>query len=313
MSTQTNNSRYSFDTKQSIIELKQRGISSRKIADFLNISKSGVNEAYITYLENKTQSNNGPRVMLFDLETTSAQVFCFGRHKQFINQDAVKTEGGKIICAGYRMLDGETKVLANYDEVKAGEDYSVCKQMWNLFSQVDIVSAHNCKNFDIKMLEARCLANGLPPLPTVKIIDTLEIARAKFRFPSNKLDSLGAYFGVGRKTGHSGISLWVRVQEGDPEALDEMIAYCHQDVELLYDIFMILRNRGVLAGVNFAAYYDDDVTRCKACGSDHLELTGRTVTTGLSSFEEIKCNSCGTLQRTRKNTLSKEKRSKLLA
>jgi uncharacterized protein YprB with RNaseH-like and TPR domain len=311
--------KYNFDTEQKIIQLKKSGMASRAIAEELGVSKSGVNDAYLRLIDEVQEkepkrSTGGAKVLFFDVETSAAQVFCFGRHKQFINQDAVKIEGGKLLCSGYRW-EGEEQahVLFNYEEVKAGEDYSVCKAMWELFSQADAVVAHNLKNFDLKMLEARCLANGLPSLPTVKLIDTLEIAKNKFRFPSNKLDSLASYFGLGRKVSHSGISLWVQVQEGSRKALDEMVEYCEQDVNLLHDLFQVLRSRGLVNGYNAALYYDDDVTRCKACGSDHLELTGRAVTTGLSSFEEIKCNSCGTLQRTRKNTLSKEKRSKLLA
>ena len=311
--------RYNFDTEQQILQLKKDGVPSRQIAGILGASKSGVNDAYHRLCgdlkeETVKTPTKGAKVLCFDVESTAALVYCFGRHKQFINQDAVKTEGGKLLCSGYRW-EGEEQahVLFNYEEVKAGEDYSVCKVMWELFNQADAVVAHNLKNFDLKMLEARCLANGLPSLPTVKLIDTLEIAKNKFRFPSNKLDSLASYFGLGRKVSHSGISLWVQVQEGSRKALDEMVEYCEQDVNLLHDLFQVLRSRGLVNGYNAALYYDDDVTRCKACGSDHLELTGRTVTTGLSSFEEIKCNSCGTLQRTRKNTISKEKRSKLLA
>jgi RNase_H superfamily len=304
--------RYSFDTKQSIIELKQKGFASREIADFLGVSKSGVNDTYIRYLESKNQRSDGPRVLLFDVESAAALVYCFGRHKQFINQDAVKIEGSWLLCAGYRWLDGQTEVLFNYDEVKANGDYYVCAKLWELFNEADMVVAHNLKGFDLKMLEARCLANGLPALPNVKLIDTLEIARAKFRFPSNKLDSLGAHFGIGRKTGHSGIKLWIDVQQGSKEALDDMVEYCHQDVELLYDVFTLLRTRGLVPGINFAAYYNDDKTRCKACGSDHLELTGRVVTTGTASYNEVKCNTCGTLQRTKQNKLSPQKRKKLL-
>ena len=305
--------KYNFDIQQSIVILKQKGHGSREIAEYLEISKSGVNECYNKYLEKQHKVTNGPRILFFDLETSAALVYCFGRHKQFISQDAVKVEGGKLLCAGYRWLDEQkTTVLFNKSEVKQGEDFLICQMLWDLFSKADVVVAHNAKNFDVKMLEVRCLANGLPPLPTVKVVDTLEIARAKFRFSSSKLDSLGAYLGIGRKVVHTGIDLWVKVQEGDGQALDDMVEYCEQDVDLLYEVFMCLRNRGLVTGINFATYYNDDVTRCKVCGSDDVELTGRKITTGTGVFDEVECNHCGSLQKTKTNKLSTHKRKKLL-
>jgi DNA polymerase elongation subunit (family B) len=303
---------YSFDTQQKIINLKEQGYSSRSIAALMNISKSGVNDYYTKYLTNKTKSNNGPRVLFFDLETSAALVYCFGRHKQFINQDAIFEEGGKLICSGYSWLGSdEVNVLYNADEVKQQKDLTICKKMWKLFNEADIVVAHNAKGFDVKMLAVRCLANGLRTLPKVKVIDTLQLARKGFRFPSNKLDSLGAYLGVGRKVTHSGISLWAKVQQGDKQALLKMVEYCKGDVELLKDIFMILRGHGGI-NINFAMYYADNLTRCKSCGSTNLEFTGKSVLTNTAEFEEISCLDCGSVNRSKVNKLTKNKRKSLL-
>ena len=312
---ETNNS-YSFDVQKAIIDLKSSH-SSRQIADHLNISKSGVNDFYAKHVAKKIKMSpvrtNGPRILFFDLETSAALVYCFGRHKQFISQDAVEIEGGKILCAGYRWgHETESKVIAYPADVSVGTDYAICKELWDLFNEADAVVAHNAKNFDVKMLEVRCLVNGLPALPTVKVIDTLEIAKQKFRFPSNKLDSLGSYLELGRKVQHSGMDLWVRVQKGDGGALKEMIAYCKQDVDLLVEIYETLLSRGLLPGINFSVYYSDTTTRCKSCGSTHLEHTGRIVTTSAGLFEEIKCNSCGSLQKLKQNKLSINKRRTLL-
>ena len=172
---------------------------------------------------------------------------------------------------------------------------------------------HNCKNFDVKMLEVRCLANGLPPLPTVQVIDTLEIAKKKFRFPSNKLDSLAAYLGIGRKIETGGIELWKKVQQGDEKALGDMVEYCEGDVDLLVEVFLALRGRGLVSAFNAALYYDDDLHRCRACGSTDLEATGRKVTTPSGIYNEIRCTECETVQRDKQNQTTKLKRSKLLS
>lgn len=306
--------KYTFNIQKQIIELKEKGFSSRYIAGQLGIGKTGVNNFWKSHKENSITSTNGPRVLLFDLETSASLVYCFGRHKQFINQDAVKIEGGKLLCSGFRWLNQDkTSVMYNKADIAIHGDYSVCYAMWHLFYNADIVVAHNLRGFDLKMLEVRCLANGLPPLPTVQLIDTLDIARKKFRFPSNKLDSLAAYLNIGRKVPHAGISLWVNVQEGDEQALSDMVEYCEGDVDLLYDVFMELRNRGLVSGVNFANYYSDSKPRCKSCGSDKLQFTGRTVTTPTGLFNEVSCSDCGSLQRTKDNKLTKDKRKSLMA
>lgn len=305
--------KYSFQQQEKILALQKQGHSGRQIAGILGLSKSGVND-FLGRYKQRHINGNGPRICFFDLETSAALVYAFGRHKIFINQDAIHTEGGKILVAGYRLLgEDKTKVIYNKSEIRQGEDYLICAQLWEIFNNSDVVIAHNAKQFDVKMLEVRCLANGLPPLPTVQVIDTLEIAKKKFRFPSNKLDSLAAYLGVGRKVTHSGIDLWVKVQQGDEKALGDMVTYCEGDVDLLVDIFLALRGRGLVSGFNAALYYDDELTRCRACGHTELEHTGRIITTPSGVYNEIRCTECETLQRDKQNQTTKSKRSKLLS
>lgn len=305
--------KYSFQQQEKILELQKQGYSGRQIAGILGLSKSGVND-FLGRYNQRYIHGNGPRICFLDLETSAALVYAFGRRKIFINQDAVHTEGGKILVAGYRFLgEDKTKVLYNKSEIRQGEDYLICAQLWEIFNNSDVVIGHNAKQFDVKMLEVRCLANGLPPLPTVQVIDTLEIAKKKFRFPSNKLDSLAAYLGIGRKIETGGIELWKKVQQGDEKALEDMVEYCEGDVDLLIDVFLALRGRGLVSGFNAALYYDDELTRCRACGSTDLEHTGRIITTPSGVYNEIRCTECETLQRDKQNQTTKLKRSKLLS
>lgn len=310
---------YSFDTKNAIIKLVNKDYSGRQIAEMLGLSKSGVNDYLKRWINSEENLlapaiKQGPKILLFDLKTSAAVVYAFGRHKQYINQDAVHKEGGVILMASYRWLhEDETHLLINKQSIREGRDFLVTSELWDLFNEADAVVAHNARNFDVKMLEAACLRNDLPPLPTVHILDTLEIAKKKFRLPSNKLDSLGATLKLGRKVTHSGIDLWVKVQQGDEGAIAEMADYCLQDTELLYEVFIALRSRGLVSGFNAANYYNDNVTRCKTCGSHDLTYTGRTVTTPTGRFKEIRCNNCGSVQREKQDLNTKEKRKSLTA
>lgn len=309
--------RYTQGQKELIIEYSNEGWSSREIAEELGVSKSGVN--YLIEREKlKTHATTakqlqGPKILFFDLETAAALAYVFGRRKVFVSQDAIHTEGGWILTAGYRWMHGEkTTVIFNADEIKEGNDYTVCKMLYDLFCEADAVVAHNLMDFDWKMLEVRLLANGLPPLPYVQKIDTLQMARKKFRFPSNTLDALADFLGIGRKVSHSGISMWKKIQQGDLEELKTMVKYNEGDVDLLMEVYLELCRRGVVSSFNAALYYDDNLVRCRVCGTDDLTYTGKPVPIGSSVYEEVQCNHCLTVQRTRKNTLTKEKRASLL-
>ena len=96
---------------------------------------------------------------------------------------------------------------------------------------------HNCDKFDFPWIKTRALFHGLSMYPKYKSVDTLKIARYKHNFPSNRLDDIGEYLNLGRKI-KVDYKLWDRViLEQSEEALDEMVAYCEQDVLLLEKIY----------------------------------------------------------------------------
>ena len=301
-------SKYTNNTKLTIEAMKQQGFTSRAIAAKVGISKSGVND----YLSKSKgiSTGFGPRILFLDFETSAALVYAFGRFKINVGQDNVKEEGGKLLCAGLAINQNPVTVVA-VDPAAPLDDFHVCKFVYELFTQVDIVVAHNGRNFDLKMLNARLAYYGFPPISGVKIIDTLEMAKTKFRFPSNRLDALGEYLGLGRKQSNDGIKLWKNVQEGDAEALQTMIEYCARDVELLRDVFYALMAYGGSSAVNWAMYYNDDKQRCIYCGVDDVEPTGKHVYTALSKFNEYRCKCCGSTMRDRSNKNSRQKQQTL--
>lgn len=262
----------------------------------------------------KPEQVQGPKILLFDLETAPALCYTFGRFKQNISQSNIVEEGGWLICCGFKWLgsDEPVQILFDEDDIANGTDFSVVVRLWELFEEADAVIAHNGKNFDVRMLQARVLFHGLSPLPSVKILDTLEMARKSFRLPSNKLDSIASFLGLGRKEDTGGISLWIDTMNGDKEALSKMLSYCKQDVNLLEQVYLRLRPFGH-HGTNFNAahYHKEDSVRCPVCGSDDL-YTRKTVYTALSEFHEVVCNSCGATHRTRESLNTKEKRKNIL-
>ena len=304
--------KYTQSIIEAVIALKDVGLSSRKIAKELGISKSGVNYL-LARVNTKEVPSDKPKILVFDLETSAATVLAFGRNKQFISDDGVVNEGGKILTASWKWLgEEEVSYYANVDEILQDDDSSVCAVLWELFEQADAVVAHNALRFDVKVLRTRCLANGYPALPTVKILDTLIMAKKNFRFPTNRLNTLAQYFGFGSKNDTGGISLWRDVQAGDKEALKKMVDYNIQDVLLLEKVYLAIRSYGHSGSTFNYGHYSKGVEVCPVCGSDSLQETGRSVSTAVSVFEEVRCGGCGAVHRRRKAVNTKEERAQIV-
>jgi hypothetical protein len=295
------------ETIDFIIKSKAAGYSSREIASILGIGKSTVNDIY------NRHSGRTPKIALLDLETAAAVSYHFSRWNINVTENHVKTEGGNILVGCYKWLGEDNTYFLNQSpkEIKTLDDSRIVATLYDLYEQADAVVMHNGKKFDHKVLQTRGLYHNYGKLPTVKIIDTLEIAKKKLRFPSNRLDSIANYLGLGRKLDTGGIDLWKQVQEGDKEAMEKMKDYCIQDVNLLESVFMRMAHLGI-DGYNAALYFNDDERRCNVCGGVHVEPTGRYSYTSVSAFSEYECLDCGAISRDRKSTVSKDKRSKLL-
>jgi RNase_H superfamily len=303
------------ETITAILNLNKLGQSSRQIAEVLGVAKSTVNN-HVSKAETKALSlmNTGARILIYDLETAPALAYVFGRFDQTIGQANIYQEGGWIICASYKWLGEEdTSVIYSTSDIETAGDFGVVSRLWELFNEADVVVAHNNRKFDVKMLQARCLLNGLSPLPSVKVVDTLQMAKKHFRLPNNKLESIAAFLGVGAKVQTGGISLWTETMQGNKEALNKMLDYCLQDTQLLEKVYLKLRAFGTASNFNAANYFGDTSERCPVCGSTELTETGRSTFTDISEFAEVRCLGCGSIHRKRKILNSKEKRKSLLA
>jgi hypothetical protein len=300
--------KYNQQTQEDILRGKEQGLSGREIARQLGLSKSGVNDfiADVSRVGFKK-----PRILIFDLESSPSIVAAFQRWKVNIGTESVIQEGGFLLSACWKFLGEELQYsVLTPDEAVACDDSRLVAELYEAFENADIVVAHNAVRFDVPLFKSRLIVNNMPPTKTVKVIDTLQIAKT-LKFNSNKLDSLGHYLGVGRKIETSGMGLWLRCMQGEKESLDIMLEYNKQDVHLLEEIYLKLRAFDTKPA-NLGHYYDDDVSRCPACGSSHVEPTGNNIYTPVSSFDEMLCNDCGHRSRKRQALNSKAKRATML-
>ncbi len=294
--------KYSEEIQKQILELKEEGLSGRAIAYQLGLSKSGVNK----FLEKQVVGK--PKILYLDIETAPSVAAVFGRFNLNLTPSHILQEGGWLLSAAW-MWEGDSTVYSitlNPVQAAFANDTVILETLKIVLNECDVVIMHNGDRFDLPTIKARMIVKGVRGLKAVKTIDTLKIAR-RLKFESNKLDSLGNVLGVGRKVSHEGIGLWIKCCDGDAAALKKMATYNKQDVRLLRNVYLKLRQFDTSA-FNFGMLYNDGKHHCPSCGSTALKKTGRTFVTAVNEFEELECKKCGQVSRKRTGTTSKDKR-----
>lgn len=257
------------------------------------------------------------KILLLDIETAPilADVWKLWDENVGLNQIA---QDWYILSWAAQWMDGGKVHYADQRNAKDIEDDSeILNKLWHLLDQADVVIAHNGDRFDVPKINARFIRAGMPPPSPYRTIDTLKIAKAKFKFTSNRLAYLARYLKVdeGAKGEHHkypGHALWVAVRKGVAAAWEEMRKYNIQDVRVLKGVYLKLRawdTRHPNLQVD-----DPEAGLCPVCGGHHLEKRGFTYS-NTGKFQRYVCTSesCGAWSRGKTNLLTKEERRELLA
>ena len=213
-----------------------------------------------------------------------------------------------IISIGYTLCwaakwHGKREVI--FDSVdRSGADQMVAG-MHALLDEADAVCHYNGRKFDIKVLNAEFAKRQIPPLHDFPQIDLLSVVRSKFNLPSNKLDFVCRYFGLGSKVKHVGMDMWLDCMNGDPKALSAMERYNKQDVRLLEKLYRFLLP-WIKNHPNYGLYVDSDRPVCQNCGSTQIVKVG-VQHTKTRSYQRYRCKKCHTpLRGTKSITPSRE-------
>jgi len=191
----------------------------------------------------------------------------------------------QLCCIGYKW-EGKKAQCLTWD---GKSDKQLVIDFCKIAREADELVAHNGDKFDLKWLNTRCLVHGVE-LPEAKTIDTLVIARRRFRFNSNKLDYLAKYL-LGEGKIHTSFDLWVDVCNGDDKALRKMVDYCKKDVVLLERVWQQIQkfhkpksHQGV--------FLKRDNWTCPECGSQDVKTNKTITTTAGSKRFEMLCKDC---------------------
>lgn len=233
-----------------------------------------------------------PRIVLYDIETSHNVIAKFDLREEFTNPANIIQER-YIICAAWKTLGAtHTQATSGLDNPARfakhpHDDKHVVKTLHAALRQADAIIAHNGDKFDLRWLQGRMLFHGLPPLPPIKSIDTLKMARRTFYLNSNRLDYLGKYLGLGGKTTTPG-GLWMDVLRGQKKAVRTMVEYNKRDVELLEQVYLKILPYTTTA-LNLQLFAETG--GCPHCGSDHYVACGyrQTLT---QVYRRFVCRDC---------------------
>lgn len=175
-----------------------------------------------------------------DIETSPMIVESWGLWKQNHSYKSIR-QHRSILCAVWKRRGNDYVEYTDQIKFKPNEidDTEVCNNLYHALQDTDVLVMHNGNKFDLPIIRAHLIHRGFPPLPPIKVIDTLTLVRKYFKFVSNRLDDVGEFLGVGRKI-PTNYELWQRVMAGEKAAIEEMSKYCIQDVLLLEDVFDVI-------------------------------------------------------------------------
>lgn len=303
-----------------IITLKAQNMSSRKIAKQVlgrESAKSTVNDFLsrvngVEEFAEKIKEKVNPVVKILDVETAPEIVYTFRRFKAFISPEQVISRGYLLSYSEADLYTAEVKGanLTHYPlfDIDYTDDWELCQTLWKVLDEADVVIAHNGVKFDKAYINQRFAYHDMMPPSHYVVVDTLKAAKKQFALPSNALKELCLYFETENfKLDNAGFELWKRCREGDRSAFQEMQTYNDGDVVSLRDVYLKILPY-IPQHPNMSAYYKDEKVRCSRCGSEHVHvIEGKQFNTAISSFNIVRCDSCGGLSRDRANIRSKGK------
>ena len=263
--------------------------------------------------EEPVKTNNGPKVLLFDIETAPILGYVWALFDQTVGLEQIHTDWHVLSWSAKWLGAPETEVMyldqRNAENIE--DDSKILKVIWDLLDEADIVIGQNSKKFDVKKLNARFIAHGFPPPSSFRQIDTLQIAKNSFGFTSNKLQYMTEKLCTKyKKLDHaefSGFKLWKECLAGNLKAWNEMEKYNKYDVLSLEELYLLLAPWD--RSINFNVYAEDYIHRC-TCGSSEIVEAGHHYT-NRGKYAKYRCETCGKEHRDTKNLLTKEKRSNM--
>jgi hypothetical protein len=172
-------------------------------------------------------------ILYIDIEVSKSLYFNYGNRvpSGFMNVDDLYHEK-YIICWAASYVGSKTvwSDCVTGKEARKWTDKRILPRLRELMESADIIAGHNLDAFDMKHINAQLLLTGEEPIIGKKTLDTLKIARQRFKFESNKLDYISRKLGLRPKDDIRN-SDWLKiVTTGDEPTLAKVLRYNKGDV-----------------------------------------------------------------------------------
>jgi hypothetical protein len=246
------------------------------------------------------------KLLLLDIETAPNLVHVWGLWQQNVGTNQI-IASGYVLCWAAKWY-GDDEVL--FDSVHVSKPKKMLKRIHELIDQADAVVHYNGKSFDMPTLNKEFITHEMLPPSPYKQVDLCKVAKAEFRFPSNKLEYIAKTLGLGEKTKHEGHELWIKCMAGDGAAWERMEQYNRNDVVLLEAVYDRMRP-WIRIHPNHGLYDEPGIPVCPSCGVSNMQRRGYARTLA-NKYVRFQCKNCGTWCREAIGDMPREDRQNIL-
>jgi hypothetical protein len=233
----------------------------------------------------------GANIKTIDIETAPAIVYTWTGFKANIGLDQVLRDGAIISYAAKDLGVKRVRYDDNAKNTDYWDDKRIVEGLWHELDKADIVIGHNVQRFDVRKINARFLAHGMPPPSPYKTIDTMLELRKIAAMWSSKLAWASEVLTTQPKSAHGsfpGFLLWREALAGNPKAWREMRKYNPQDTVATEELYLKLRP--YMQGHPSLPLYDDG-EGCPRCGNTSVKEVG-TVPARTRVYPLYRCSCC---------------------
>lgn len=231
------------------------------------------------------------KVLLLDIEIIPASLG--------LPHVTMAADKSTITCFGYMWLeDKEASCLSLLDDKKRFfkdpyDEKKLIHEMHKIVSKADIIIGHFGSKFDFPYINTKFAMHDLSNISHIKQIDTWKIAASKLKLSSNRLNNIASVFGLDNKDKME-YKDWFKVIRSDEATMKKMVAYCKQDVIVLKQVYLKLREMyPAHPTLCIAEKPDTKNPICPNCGGNHNKKNG-TRMSGKQIKQMFLCNDCGT-------------------
>ena len=233
---------------------------------------------------------NKPKILFLDIENLAHLIWAW----DIWETNAIEVERpGHLLSMAYKWQGGKTQVIAQCDykgyKPMSDDDAPLCRDIWKLLDEADVIIGHNAKGFDIKKINYRFMLHGLTPTSPYKIIDTLTSLKSVAKAPSASLNAISKDMKIGRKLENEGWDLWKKCYLGDKRAWKTMKKYNKQDVELLEKWYLKLRPW--ITNHPNLSLLSNKIGSCPFCQSFKIQKRGVGINK-TTRYQRLQCQSC---------------------